>query len=60
MIIKIFKNFKIKGDANMINPTDPIVNLAKAITLLSDFSTKDSYGVNVILKLVINKEKTTK
>lgn len=44
----------------MINPTDPIVNLAKAITLLSDFSTKDSYRINGILKLLINKEKATK
>lgn len=44
----------------MINPTDPIVNLAKAITLLSDFSTKDSSKIKGVLKLLINKERTTK
>ena len=39
--------------------TNPIEDIAKAINLLKDLSTTESYRVNAIIKLLIDKEKIT-
>jgi|GEM_PF-3444234 len=39
--------------------TNPIEDIAKAINILKDLSTTESYRVNAIIKLLIDKEKIT-